>query len=588
MKVLLLFTLVMIINLTGYSQIDSSLFPGEPPLDSAAFMKLYHQAGEEESDFWGDVLDQVRISGEFGAFGELYGISGKESRRPGQTGRIYFRPTISLFNNFSVNFDLFLSTEGSAARQNINTIALHPAWGWGVAHIGDFTHQMSRFTLSDVMVRGGGLELYPGILRFQLIAGQTQRATELGAFNSTYSRYVVAGKLGIGDGGGDHIDINILRSRDDQNSLNRMIFQQIDSIPGSGGSLRADTSYVGVTPEENLIMGVNWGLNLFENSLKIKSELSASLFTKDMYSDEIDSKDVPEFMRDVFTPRITTNADYALHTELGYNSQLGNARLAYTIVGPGYTSLGIASILNDRQIINGSLSFNVLSGLITVQTNYQRQNDNIIQQKLFTTVRDNYGFVLAVRPLRSLSITVNTNFNSMLNDANNDTIKVDNGGYNVGANINYQLDAFGFSHSLNTNITTQTFATKSRIRGDNEVNSQGYNFGITTNFSKQLSTNLTASLNTVDLGPRGNNNSQTVNARVNYKMLDDKLNNSLSYAFTNSDASATSVIVIQSNYPLFTGSTVGVMFRGSFFSGKGNNSNTFSEYTGSFTWSYRF
>lgn len=567
---------------------DLDLPPAIPKIDSVQFMKMFGGEVTEESTFWDEALKQVRISGEFGLFGELYGITGRDSRRPGESGRIYFRPTISLFDNFSVNFDLFLSTEGSAARQNINTIALHPDWGWGVAHLGDFSHQMSRFTLADVMVRGAGLELYPGLLRFQIVGGQTQRATEQGAFNSTYSRYVIAAKLGIGDGSGDHFDINFLRSKDDLNSLSRNIFQQIDSIPSGGGLLQADTSYVGVTPEENMIVGVNWGLNLFENSLKIKSEFSVSLFTKDTYSDEIDSKDVPEFMRDYYTPRITTNADYALHSELGYNSTLGNARFAYTLVGPGYASLGIASIINDRQIINGAVSFNLLGGMIAIQTNYQRQNDNVIDQKLYTTFRDNYGVVLAIRPLNELSVTLNTNFNSMANNAKNDTIKVDNGGYNIGANINYQMEAFGYAHTLSTNFTTQNFATKNKIRGDNEVNSQGYNFGITSNFNKQLSTNLTVSFNVVDLGPRGNNNSETVNARVNYKMLDDKLNNSLSYSFTNSDVSGTSVLVIQSNYPVFDGSNIGVMFRGSFFSGKDKNTISFNEFTGSLTWSYRF
>ncbi|GMU89536.1 MAG: hypothetical protein AMXMBFR49_17440 [Chlorobiota bacterium] len=571
-------------------QIFSQVMPPPPvEIDTAYFKRLY--GGEEvtqESSFWDDLLDQVKITGEVGSFGELYGISGRDSRRPGESGRIYFRPTISLFDNFSVNFDLFLSTEGSAARQNINTIALHPDWGWGIAHLGDFSHSMSRFTLADVMIRGGGLELYPGLLRFQIIGGQTQRATEQGAFNSTYSRLMIAGKLGIGNGSGDHFDINFLRSKDDLGSLDRSIFRQIDSVPGTGGMMRPDTSYVGVTPEENMIVGVNWGLNLFKNSLKIKSELSVSLFTKDMYSDQIDSKDVPGFLRSYYTPRISTNADYALYSEVGYNSSLGNGRFAYTFVGPGYASLGMASVINDRQIFNGALSFNLLGGMVAIQTNYQRQNDNVIRQKLFTTVRDNYGVVLAVRPTRELTMTLNTNVNSMLNDARNDTIKVDNGGYNLGANVNYQMDAFGFSHTLTGNFTMQSFATRNKIRGDNEVKSQGYNFGLSTVFTRQLSANLTASINVVDLGARGNNNSQTINARVNYKMLDDKLNNSLTYTFTNSDVSGTTVILLHSTYPIFTGSNVGIMLRGSFFSGKDAKTISFNEYTGSFTWSYRF
>ena len=57
----------------------------------------------------------VNISGEAGFSGELYSISGRDARRPGASGRVFIRPTLTLFNNFSVNFDIFLSTEGSSA-----------------------------------------------------------------------------------------------------------------------------------------------------------------------------------------------------------------------------------------------------------------------------------------------------------------------------------------------------------------------------------------------------------------------------------------------------------------------------------------
>ncbi len=71
--------------------------------------------------------------GDIGTYGELYSVSGIEKRRPTGTGRIFFRPTLSIFNTLTFNFDLLLSTEGNAARQSMNQIAVHPEWSWGRA-----------------------------------------------------------------------------------------------------------------------------------------------------------------------------------------------------------------------------------------------------------------------------------------------------------------------------------------------------------------------------------------------------------------------------------------------------------------------
>jgi hypothetical protein len=116
------------------------------------------------------------ISGDAGAYGELYSSSRDVARRPSSTGRLYLRPTFTFLNNFSISLDLFVSTEGSDARQQINRFALHPEWSWGKAHIGDFSHKFSDYSLNGINVRGGGVEINPGWFRFQAIAGQTKRS----------------------------------------------------------------------------------------------------------------------------------------------------------------------------------------------------------------------------------------------------------------------------------------------------------------------------------------------------------------------------------------------------------------------------
>ena len=86
------------------------------------------------------------IRGEVGTFGELYGISGHERRRPSSTGRIFLRSTLTAWNSISASLNLMLSTEGSSARQDINQVDFNPRWRWGEAHLGDFTGELSSLT----------------------------------------------------------------------------------------------------------------------------------------------------------------------------------------------------------------------------------------------------------------------------------------------------------------------------------------------------------------------------------------------------------------------------------------------------------
>ncbi len=161
----------------------------------------------------------VKITGEFGAYGELYGISGRAARRPSSTGRIYFSPTITFFNTFSIPLQFFISSEGVSARQSINQFGINPTWKWGTAHLGDFTERYSDLTLNGINIRGGGLTLKPGTFRFSFIGGITQRAVNGTSQNGAYRRTLWGGRIGIGKQNASYLDLIFLKSKDDVHSL---------------------------------------------------------------------------------------------------------------------------------------------------------------------------------------------------------------------------------------------------------------------------------------------------------------------------------------------------------------------------------
>lgn len=188
---------------------------------SIIFHSNFSSAQENDSTSQNFVQKNFSISGEIGAYGELYSMEGQPQRRPKSTGRLFFRPTINLFGMFQIPFEFLLSTEGSSARQNINRFGINPKWDWGSLHAGDFSEDYSQFTLSGVNIRGGGINLTPGWFRFSTAAGFTQRSVPGGAQDGAFKRFLFATKLGYGNEESSFLDLIFVRAKDEIGSLSQ-------------------------------------------------------------------------------------------------------------------------------------------------------------------------------------------------------------------------------------------------------------------------------------------------------------------------------------------------------------------------------
>ena len=177
------------------------------------------QTGGSDTTQTNFIQKNFSITGDAGLYGELYGISGGIGRRPPSSARLYFRPTMTLFNSFAMSFDFLLSTEGSSARQNIDQLGINPSWGWGNGHLGDFTDEFTPMTFDGVLVRGAGVNLNPGLFRLSAIGGFTQRAVDGSAGTGSYSRYIYGAKIGVGKQDESYFDVSFLRARDNPSSL---------------------------------------------------------------------------------------------------------------------------------------------------------------------------------------------------------------------------------------------------------------------------------------------------------------------------------------------------------------------------------
>ena len=402
-----------------------------------------------------------KLTGEVGSYLESYQRKEGKTDRPDFTARLYFRPTVS-FWGMSFPFEFMLSTEETRVRQPFNHLSLSPRFGPVTLHIGDYYPEFSEYTLRGEFVRGGGIDLRPGGFRLSLVSGQNRRATK--GDNPTYARNLSGVKLGLGKKGGFLLDLNLLKVRDEPKSL--------------------DSTGV-EPPQENLVGGVS--LEAKFGKVSLGGEFAASAYTRDMHSSEFSSEKIPSAVSKLFKPRHSTSVDYAYNIKLGLRLSGADLKGGYAYIGPGYTSLGLSSLANDRQKIDFSSRFGLLQNKIAFSGNFSTFRDNLTGQKDYTTRQNSFSLNLSWRPAASFSLTPGYIFTGMKNDASDDTSQVDNSvtGYNLNAGYNYSLA--GNPQAVVLSYSYQTSRDRNKVNPHTDFDSQNFRLMLNHNLGKGLS-----------------------------------------------------------------------------------------------------
>jgi hypothetical protein len=546
---------------TGHSQTAQS-----PSAQSGGFLK-----------------DNVRLGGEVGLYGELYGMQGQAARRPSSTGRLFFRPSLTFFNSFSLNFDFLLSTEGSSARQDINQLGINPTWGWGRAHAGDFSESFSPFTLSGILVRGAGISINPGLFRFSAVGGFTKRAVVGGAESGAYDRYLYGGKIGIGREEGSFFDLVFLRARDKASSLRQPA--EVSSADSLNPSMPTPEPYE-VTPQENLLLGAIANIRLFNDQLTWRTEADGSLFTRDMGGRADTTIKLPDFVKSVYKPNLSSNADLAVSSEMSLNLPSVGLRAAYRYVGPGYTSLGVGTLLNDLQEIFLSPTVRFSGG--SVSFDWSRQNDNLAHQKLFTQVRNIYNWNLSYQITRNLYSTIMGNYAGTANNSTNDTTKVDFTNLLLGTSQTFTFEQGSALQNIMAYFSYQHSGDNSPLRANTKSITRSLTLSGTVPLSQAFSCTPSFGFVSSSFSQRSTLQVQSYSVSVQHRALENRLTSVLSIggSFTN-DNNNSYRTTLTSNYLLTASDVVTLsLFLTNFRSS--DSSRKFDETVASLTISHRF
>jgi hypothetical protein len=368
-----------------------------------------------------------RLSGNIITTGQAYAASGIAGRWPGASYTVEMNSEATLFNAFSMGLDVLLSSQGSAVRQNMSQFGLNPSWHWITLHLGDFADDYTESTIQGTRVRGAGFDLRPGIFRISLQGGASHRAVFAGEGNAVYAQHLYAGMVGMGDESGTHLDLVFVKAKDDSMSLQPALMDTLllDTIPLA---LRPQAQ---TRPQENLVVGAAGELMLFGSRLVLKGEGDGAVITHDLGAAPANASSVAlgSLVNHVMPLKLSTSGDLAYRLQGSYSLGTAAVHAGYRYVGPGYTSLGVPYVINDRKGYDAGGNVGLLANHLFLVGELQHQNDNLLGQKVATTNQDVQTLNVSVRPTTNFTATVTGLRTVVANDAPSDTFAVNDRSY---------------------------------------------------------------------------------------------------------------------------------------------------------------
>ena len=508
----------------------------------------------------------ARFTGDMTLTEQLYGVNGIASRRPGESWQIGMSPNLLLFGQFNVGVSVLLSSEGSELRQNIGQLGLNPRIGWATFHLGDFTDNYSDYTVQGTQVRGAGVDLRPGFFRFSLQGGQSQRTVSGGLGDFAYKRNLFAASVGVGREGASFVDVMIVKSKDDASSLGAAVNDTalLDTIPPA---LRPK---VETRPQENLVLGTRGQVQLWQSRVTVRAEAAGALTTADQTSPLANPGSVTagSFLNSLMPLRLSTSGDYAYHLQADANLGPASVRGGYEYVGAGYTSLGLAYLINDRRAIDLGGSLRLLRGQLTLQGQYQHQNDNLLHQKAATTDRDAVMGTAAMLLSRTVTLSVTAMSNVIANDAAVDTFKIDNRSFALSTNAAIQSRLFGHPSTISLSYALQHTADDNVITQIPGVTVHNLATSVQIPLTRAFSVSPTASLAVVENTGAATQRNIYLGARAQYRA--GALRTSAALTQTFSSGRHVFGLTGQMDYPLFWDSRLSLQARHTRYSAIGN------------------
>ncbi len=315
----------------------------------------------------------VRIGGSLSASGYLHQSNVAFSTQSPYGYSLGANLHLSVYG-LSIPFYASFNNQESAFSHPFNRYGLSPRYKWAQAHIGYRAMNFSSFTMSNSTFLGAGLELNPRRFRFAAMYGTLQQGDELARISTgipAYKRRALAMKIGFGTEA-RHLDFIVMKAKDDVAS------REV-----------SDSLAMHMEAQENLVLGLKHKLSLFQNKLTFRFDIAGSIFSHDIRKDTLDIRELTSrpWTQKLFTPTISTSANYAGEVHLGYRHKFFGVSTQYRRVMPEYYSLGSAYILNDLEALTLNPYVQLWKNKVALTASIGLQRDNLDGRRLSTNER---------------------------------------------------------------------------------------------------------------------------------------------------------------------------------------------------------
>lgn len=310
--------------------------------------------------------DFLRTSGAIRAHARWNAISGVARRQPPFNYQL----------GAGINFDLLgIQAPFSLALANGNSVyrlprysffGISPSYQWITLHAGDRNLTFSPYSLAGVNFRGAALEFRPGKFYLGAMTGRLRRARiqEAGSIQRLESQFQRLGrglKLGY-EGEATQVAVAAFYARDREAS----IVQPSDTL---------------LKPEENLCLDFELAQTISDR-VGFEFAITRSALTRDHRSPVLPGQSFLRRMGGLYDVRATTQFAHAYRGEIQFTPPVGQFRLTFERVDPGYRSLGALFFQNDQENFTVGATLPLFKNRLNLNANAGLQRNNLDGRQL--------------------------------------------------------------------------------------------------------------------------------------------------------------------------------------------------------------
>ncbi len=392
------------------------------------------------------------LTGSLVTAAETYRIPGLETPLPSSELRLFFNPTVTIYD-IQLPFSLILSTQERSFNQPFNQFGVSPRYKMVTLHLGYRSLPLSEFSLSDAIILGAGGEVELPWLRVRGMYGRFRRSIEEDTIANTLPVYARTGWAAGIDAGGEsnRIGLNILHAWDDSTSL--------DNRPRR----------TSIFPEENLTGSLAGKCSFFDGQFLLDGEFAASLWTRNTGQEAMSDSGAAAAAEGIYDARISTQLTYAARAAGTYNGEIASVRLEYARVEPEFQTMGATYTLNDREDLILSPSLRLLEGRLRLGGSIGHRRDNLLDLEGHTTHRIMGSANVNWAPAPSFALDGQFSSYSMSNApaafALNDTTRVENVTQYFAFSPRYVFLAGSVQHAILLHATRQAYVDRNILNG---------------------------------------------------------------------------------------------------------------------------